>query len=147
MRFLVAFDDTDGARAAFAATAKLARAAGAEVLLLHVLNPLLDAAQVTAPTTREAMVQVVSAARQAAEAAAASAQVTVAVRVEVGTRGEDAWEHIVHVAQDVDADLVAIGSRRAGGLAGALLGSVAHAVVQHSPCPVLVVRPDYEAAS
>lgn len=38
------------------------------------------------------------------------------------------------------AELIAVGSRGHGGFAGALLGSVSQHVVQHSPCPVVVIR-------
>ena len=40
-----------------------------------------------------------------------------------------------------DASMLVVGSRGMSGLAGALLGSVTHAVVHHAPCPVLVVPP------
>ncbi len=142
MRFLVAYDGTDGARAALTAAARFAVAASADVTVLHVLNPLLDAADVPAPTTREAMAQVSARARTEIESVASSLALPVDIRVEPLTRGEDDWEHIVHSAQDIGADLIAIGSRRAGGLAGGILGSVSRSVVQHSHCPVLVVRPD-----
>ncbi len=142
MRFLVAYDGTDGAAAALAAAAKLARAASAELVVLHVLNPLIDAANVVAPTTHEAIAQVAAGSRASIEARLSELDLPAEVRVESSSRGEDDWEHIVHVAQDVSADLIAIGSRRAGGLSGAVLGSVVRAVVQHSHCPVLVVRPD-----
>lgn len=142
MRFLVAFDGTDGARAALAATVPLAKAASAEVTVLHVVNPLIDAADVVAPTTRAALVQVESRTRAEIEALTSSHNIEADVRVERLTHGEDDWEHIVHFAQDIGADLIVIGSRRAGGLTGGLLGSVTRAVVQHSHCPVLVVRPD-----
>lgn len=47
---------------------------------------------------------------------------------------------ILDLADDLDADLVVIGSRGLGGLRRALMGSVSDSVVHHAHCPVLVVR-------
>jgi len=55
--------------------------------------------------------------------------------------GERRDEAIVHLAEDIGADLIVIGSRGFGGLRRALLGNVADSVVRHAHCPVLVVRP------
>ncbi len=38
------------------------------------------------------------------------------------------------------ADLVVVGSRGHGGIKTAFLGSVSNHVIQHAPCPVVVVR-------
>lgn len=50
-------------------------------------------------------------------------------------------EAIVHLAEDIGAGMIVIGSRGYGGMKRALLGNVADSVVRHAHCPVLVVRP------
>ena len=50
-------------------------------------------------------------------------------------------EAIVHLAEDIGAGLIVIGSRGFGGMKRALMGNVADSVVRHAHCPVLVVRP------
>jgi YjbE family integral membrane protein len=47
---------------------------------------------------------------------------------------------IAAAAGELGCDMVVMGTRGLGAQAGALLGSVAHAAVQHSPVPVLLVR-------
>ena len=55
-------------------------------------------------------------------------------------------EAIVHLAEDIGAGLIVMGSRGFGGLRRALLGNVADSVVRHAHCPVLVVRPTQGAS-
>ena len=49
-------------------------------------------------------------------------------------------EAILAVASTQNNDLIIMGSRGLGKLAGLLLGSQSQKVVQHAPCPVLIVR-------
>lgn len=143
MRLLVAFDGSEGARAALREAAALSREMGAEVALLRVLNPLTDAADVVAPSTEEAMVVVRQRALDALQDAATSvaldaAQTTFEV-VDV-ERGEDIAEAIERIAAEQSARFIVISSRRAGSFLGAALGSVTSHVIRNAPCPVLVVR-------
>jgi len=47
---------------------------------------------------------------------------------------------ITAVAEEIDADMIVIGSRGRGDFASLVLGSTSHGVIQHAPCDVLVVR-------
>ena len=49
-------------------------------------------------------------------------------------------EAILEVANTRKCDLIVMGSRGLGRLTGVLLGSQSQKVVQHAPCPVLIVR-------
>ena len=60
--------------------------------------------------------------------------------------GEVALE-IVALAEELQADLIVMGSRGLGGVRRALMGSVSDSVVRHAHCPVLVVRPEKEQAA
>jgi nucleotide-binding universal stress UspA family protein len=53
--------------------------------------------------------------------------------------GEVARE-IVHLAEDLRAGLIVMGSRGRGGIRRALIGSVSDSVVRHAHCPVMVTR-------
>lgn len=52
----------------------------------------------------------------------------------------DAAEAIIGVAATRACDLIVMGSRGLGRLAGLLLGSTSQKVAAHAPCPVLIVR-------
>jgi len=49
-------------------------------------------------------------------------------------------EAIIEVAKTRNSDVIIMGSRGLGRLAGLLLGSTSQKVVSHAPCPVLIVR-------
>lgn len=52
----------------------------------------------------------------------------------------EAAEAIIEVANTRKSDLIVMGSRGLGRLAGLVLGSTSQKVVAHAPCPVLIVR-------
>lgn len=51
-----------------------------------------------------------------------------------------AAEAILEVAKTRSSDVIVMGSRGLGKLAGLVLGSTSQKVVSHAPCPVLIVR-------
>jgi nucleotide-binding universal stress UspA family protein len=76
-----------------------------------------------------------------------SASVEVLTQAGVKARGKVrntifgyAAREIVSYAKQVDADVIVMGSRGRGDMAGLLLGSTAHKVIHLSDRPVLVVR-------
>lgn len=50
------------------------------------------------------------------------------------------FDEIVAMADHFDVDLIVIGSHGCSGIARLLVGSTAERVVEHAPCPVLVVK-------
>jgi nucleotide-binding universal stress UspA family protein len=82
------------------------------------------------------------------EQARALTGLPVTVRVEplrwpVYHRSEEVAAGLARVARDCGADTVVVASKRASGLLGLLPGDTARGVLRASPCPVLVVRPEW----
>jgi nucleotide-binding universal stress UspA family protein len=117
-------DFSPSARPALYHAARLARAFGGEVHVLHVLvlgaDDPVTAQQDLDGLVPEDLADVVTERR-----------LTRAIQAEVG---------IVHEAQRGHYDCVVMGTHGRGAVGHALLGSVAERVVQHAPCAVLTVR-------
>ena len=60
--------------------------------------------------------------------------------------GERRDQAIIHLAEEVGAGLIVMGSRGLGGVRRALMGSVSASVVHHAHCPVMIVRPEKQRA-
>lgn len=142
MKIVAALDRSDKDEAVQHAVAALAKAVQDEVVLLNVVNPFVDAAEIQA-LRREEAVQQVLADRRAylQERAKALGGVSVTTVIEEMRRREDVAEVIARVAREHQADMVAVASKRVASVSGLLLGSTAHALLGLSPCPVLVIRP------
>jgi nucleotide-binding universal stress UspA family protein len=56
------------------------------------------------------------------------------------TIGERRDQAIVHLADEIGAGLIVMGSRGLDGFRRALMGSVSDSVVRHAHCPLLIVR-------
>jgi nucleotide-binding universal stress UspA family protein len=139
-KIVIATDGSESAQQALEFGLDLAAEQGATPFLVHVA-PAVDVvpsagfavpAQ-TVPHEPEHQDRV--ALREAAEIAAKKG-VTAKTELLVGFPADE----IVAFADNIDADLIVVGSRGHGAIASALLGSVSRAVLHNSRRPVLVVR-------
>lgn len=140
MDILVAYDGSEGSRRTLREAAPLARAAGGTVILVRILDPRVDAADVTADSTAAAMVVVEKRALAEMHDAAVGLDVQSRAVVVTQERGEDTSEALIRAARAEGADIIAIATRRATGLSGVLLGSVTQGVLKNASIPVLVIR-------
>ncbi|MFN8583909.1 MAG: universal stress protein [Dehalococcoidia bacterium] len=140
MKLLIALETSEHDDSVAAPTVALARSSGAEVVLLNVINPLVDGADVVAASRAEAL-KTVHAERVAyLQHYATHFQPEARTRVEELEHGEDVPSCIARVAEDEQADILAIATNRASGVRGLILGSVAQHLMRISPCPILVIR-------
>ena len=134
---VVAYDGSDGAKAALERAVEIAEAGDAALTVVEAvpekLSPFVPGGprgaspEVAARTRREL--------REAVESLDPSLQ---AAPWAVGGPPAKA---ILVVAEDIEADLIVTGSRGRGRVTSALLGSVSSEPVRGSPCDVLVVHP------
>ncbi len=141
IEIVCAVDFSDSSRSALESAADIARRLGAKLTLLHVWRgPPASAGRASATVPPAAsrdmegeLVRELEGWRREAERIA-GCQVEVAV-----CTGTPAAE-VPRFAAEHHADLVVVGTHGRTGIERALLGSVAEAIVRHSPCSVLVAR-------
>jgi len=137
-RIVVGTDGSDNARRALAWSATLAASCGAEVVAVHCLGLLfhLTATELEPSQPHRDEIRELLDGEWTAPLRAAG----VSHRSEL--RDGSPVTVLLAVADDVDADVVVVGSRGVGGFAGLLLGSTSTQLAQHSPRPVLIVPPE-----
>jgi nucleotide-binding universal stress UspA family protein len=69
------------------------------------------------------------------------------VALELPTGGTDVPALVAQKADEVGADLIVVGTHGHGGIAAALLGSVARGLLHTASCPVLAIPPARGAAA
>jgi nucleotide-binding universal stress UspA family protein len=129
---VVGYDGSDGAKAALAEAVRLAEAGGAGLVVVFGYQPT--------QRTGEAA-DLSSAIEQMGRGFLDEAMATIGGRVEaeallVPLRGAEA---LLSVATERGASMVVVGATERGPLAGAVLGSVPHRLVNTTTVPVLVV--------
>ena len=138
-RILCPVDFSEHSSAALAQAAEVARKFGAELTLLHVVEPILYPVAYGLPPVSP--VDYESVARESASAAlerlaAGLAGLKPSTRVDAGA----ASQRISEVAREEGFDLIVLATHGYTGLKHVLLGSTAERVVRFAPCAVLVVK-------
>ena len=119
---------------------RLAHALGSEVVLLHLAeaDPTFMGFDADTDTMRNERAQRERADHRAVQALAAELREADIEARALQFRGPPA-DALADRADQLHADLIAIEAHQRGPLMRALLGSVSHRLVDHAPCPVLVV--------
>jgi len=141
-RILFASDFSKASAKAFATAVTLAKATGAEMVILHVLIPFMPLVpeqymggatleQLNAKERRWSEQQLAKLTARAKSGGVRAAGLTVT--------GEPT-EQIVRAARTKRADFVVLGTHGRTGLNRFFVGSVAQRVMASAPCPVVTVR-------
>lgn len=114
---------------------------GAELTLLHVVEPMVYPENYVAippadDDINQNLLQSASNRLTRLQAAAAGQKVTANTLARLGRP----YIEITEVAREMEADLIILATHGYTGLKHVLLGSTAERVVRHAPCPVLTVR-------
>jgi nucleotide-binding universal stress UspA family protein len=134
---VVGTDGSEGAGAAVAQALGLAQRLGAKVIFVAVSPRVSELLGGTVYNKR--LSEHMNAARASLDAARAVAD-EAGVEAEYELMEGDPPEEISKVAEARDADLVVVGTRGRGAIAGSLLGSVSSEIIRASGRPVVVVR-------
>jgi nucleotide-binding universal stress UspA family protein len=138
-RILVPLDFSLPSRRALRFAREWATLFGAEVCLLHVIEPTAVVAEFgTVPMGR--MRRDLSTRARMALSELGQQEFPESVRVSVEVRKGVAYDQIAVAARDLNADIIIIATHGQTGLKHALLGSNAERVTRHAPCPVLTLR-------
>lgn len=160
-RVIVGVDGSENARRALRWAIEEARQRGAELHIVHALRPLhrtsSDRSAIAAASIgstryldpgpdqakreqdhQNARNESLGRIEQALKRIGADvSDLTVEKHPVVGVHPERALIEVAH-----EADLLVVGSRGRGAVAGRLMGSVSRACVEHANCPVVVIPPD-----
>jgi len=145
-KIVAATDFSEDSALALSYAQEMAAKFGAELVLLHVDQPL--APVMMTPELGPAMD--IGAMSRIAEEQRMLAQRELDKLIknvrDAGLKGKcllkvgSPFLEILHTAQNEKADLIVLGTHGRTGLAHVLMGSVAERVVQKAPCPVLTIR-------
>ena len=137
-KILVPSDFSPASSKAFKYALRFAKQFGAELTLLHVLEPVPPSfIGIPAPVISE---QELATAEKNLRAWVASARAAGVVETKSAIRTGLASHEILEAAKELDVDLIVIATHGFSGWKHFCIGSTAERVARSAPCPVLVVR-------
>jgi len=133
---VVGTDGSETAKAAVGRAFALARLDGASVHVVHAFK--LPTANVSVGALGDPVVP--AAAVNAADAVLADAVAAAdGVSVKIYAVSGDPADALIQIAEQVDADIIAVGSKGMQGVRR-LIGSVPNSITHNAPCDVLIVK-------
>ncbi|HSQ65741.1 MAG TPA: universal stress protein [Polyangiaceae bacterium] len=137
---LVPVDFSDTSNLALDYAVDLAKALGGKVVVMHAYElPVYGFPDGALVATVEIATRIMNGA-QAGLAALLEKRKDKGVEITSVLRQGVPWDEVHSVAEEVKADMIVIGTHGRGGLARALLGSVAEKIIRTSTRPVLTIR-------
>jgi nucleotide-binding universal stress UspA family protein len=146
-KILLPTDFSGCANYALPYASSIARATGAAIICVHVVEPVVPAVGYTGLAEPMPIADISGQLEDSAERQLpklAECDECAGLNVEEVIVHGDAAAEIVRVAEEREVDLIVISSHGRTGLGRIIFGSTAEAVVRHATCPVLVVKPPHE---
>jgi|SRR5690349_15494933 len=142
-KILVAVDGSEPSQQGLGEAIRLAKATGAQLLLVHVLNTLILQSEIASTAYYQALATEIRNSGvgilEHAATVARDAHVTFEQKL-IEKIGAHPAEEIVAQAKQWQADLIVLGTHGRRGIKRLVMGSDAELVLRHSPTPVLLVR-------
>lgn len=145
MRIIVAYDGSEGARAALAEVKQRPWPADTEVRLVAVVEPSvpympMEGVAEYGPVIEGLQAGLHKAMRQTVLKGVADLEGRKDLKVSWELREPGVKRALLDAIREFRADLVVVGSQGTTALGRLFLGSVCHAIVTHAPCNVEIVR-------
>lgn len=147
-KVLVPIDFSACSRKALVYALRFAQQFGAQLLLVHVVEPMIVPENVlmAVPELPEAGGNLVNDAQERL-AQLARKEIPSEIKVTTLVRVGRPFHEIIETAKAEEVDLITIATHGYTGLKHVFLGSTAERVVRHASCPVLTVRePEHDSA-
>jgi nucleotide-binding universal stress UspA family protein len=145
MSIVCGVDGSPDSQAALQVAARLAKQLDLRLIAAHVGEPAYVPYAAAAPfggmAGRYALMEEVESHQEIAEQLLEQVVATAGVDADRRTAVGVPAERLAEIADEVDAELIVVGSRGRGAFKAAFLGSVSNALVGVARCPVLIVPP------